>query len=379
MLMLALNMVTTITTTKTQTSNGSTPPAPSTASPVPSNPYTPPIPRGKLVVSPSSDHHHYVLSPPQTPEQAKGGRPLANFSSSSPSSDSPALDPYVAARMPGGKPPLPRKPDIAPKPSSLQPLTPTTKLEHPEWMSFSEKKRHFEIGKKKGQQRQQQQQPTSTLTTSTSSSSSEQQQTTKSSSETSSSSEQRNFSYLSQSELEKLREEEVKKLSTFSEQQLRSIMSADEEDSEGEEEGEFERTLENGNNTTTTSITSSSSTTIEEEKKVVDENGGSRRTVFRTAKAERLYHAKMGLDVDSAEYLQMTPGQRRAAEAEKRKEWRQARLKSLEDDPTMTLLNMKNYDHWAEQIEEDEVLGGEGGGGGTPASAAPAAVTTADH
>ncbi|XP_017494658.1 PREDICTED: protein lap4-like, partial [Rhagoletis zephyria] len=293
------------TSSSSMTSNGSTPPAPSTASPVPSNPYTPPIPRGKLVISPSSDHHHHVLSPPQTPEQAKGGRPLANFSSSSPSSDSPALDPYVAAKMPGGKPPLPRKPDIAPKPSSLQPLTPTTKLEHPEWMSFSEKKRHFEIGKKKGQQLQQQQ--TSTLTTSTSSSSSEQQQTTKSSSETSSSSEQRNFSYLSQSELEKLREEEVKKLSTYSEQQLRSIMSADEEDSEGEEEGEFERTLENGNNTTTTSITSSSSTTIEEEKKVVDENGGSRRTVFRTAKAERLYHAKMGLDVDSAEYLQMTP------------------------------------------------------------------------
>lgn len=213
-------------------------------------------------------------------------------------------------------------------------------------MSFSEKKKHFESSKKK-QQLQSSLATSEQLTKASESSTIQLEQQHFSSTENNS---KRNFSYLSQNELEKLREEEVKKLSHYSEQQLRSIMSAD-EDSEEDGEETFESRLENG--ATTSSMHS-------EEKVTSGENGGSRRSVFRTAKAEKLYYAKMGIDVDSAEYLQMTPTQRRAAEAEKRKEWRQARLKSLEDDPTMTLLSMKNYDHWAEQIEEDEVDGNGG-------------------
>jgi len=57
--------------------------------------------------------------------------------------------------------------------------------------------------------------------------------------------------------------------------------------------------------------------------------------VFRTAKAERLYKERLkrgGFDIDFDELSHLTPNQRRALEAEKRAAWRQARLKSLEDD-----------------------------------------------
>lgn len=201
-------------------------------------------------------------------------------------------------------------------------------------MSFSEKKRHFEKTNKTA----------SSLASSMNASTigqSEEEHTSESVQE--SYQESKRFSYFSASELEKLREEEVKKLSNFSEEQLRTIMSADEEDDDDEYDGP-----ENG--TIIQEYSANSQESVEN-----NENGN--RRIFRTAKAEKLYHKKMGFDVDSEDYLKMTPTQRRAVEAEKRKEWRQARLKSLEDDPAMTLLNMKNYDQWIElhdQIEEDE-------------------------
>lgn len=201
-------------------------------------------------------------------------------------------------------------------------------------MSFSEKKRHFEKTN------------SSKLTTSnanTTTKSDGNEMTTNSHQTESvqqSYAESKRFSYLSQNELQKLREEEAKKLSTYTEEQLRSMMDAEQE----EEEEEMDNFRENG---TIIKEYNDSEETMES-----TENG--QRRIFRTAKAERRYQKEMGFEptIDDG---QMTPTQRRALEAEKRKEWRQARLKSLEDDPTMTLLSMKNYDHWAEQINEDEV------------------------
>ena len=247
---------------------------------------------------------------------------------------SPALDPYSNAKMPGGKPPLFKKPDIAPKPI---PLTPNTRQEHPEWMSFSEKKRHFEKSNK----------TKSNLTSSTNTSTisnSEQIHNLQLESVLESYSENKQFSFLSQNELENLREEDAKKLSNFSEEHLRSIMSADEDDDEENDDFDVQP------NGAFVQEYNSTHDTVEN-----NENGHKR--IFRTAKAEKLYHKKMGFDVESEEYLKMTPTQRLAIEGEKRKEWRQARLKSLEDDPAMTLLNMKNYEHWAQlhdQIDEEE-------------------------
>lgn len=215
-------------------------------------------------------------------------------------------------------------------------MTPNTKQEHPEWMSFSEKKRHFEKTNNE---------MTTTATTNSKTSEEVHNSQSESTHHVESYSESKRFSYLSQNELEKLREEENRKLSTFSEQQLRNMLSDEDEDDDDLDNHRGNGTLVHEMNDSEEIVENSTG-----------ENGSTQRRVFRTAKAERLYHKKMGLDVESEEYGQMTPSQKRAVEAEKRKEWRQARLKSLEDDSTMShLLSMKNYDQWAEYLERAKV------------------------
>ena len=80
------------------------------------------------------------------------------------------------------------------------------------------------------------------------------------------------------------------------------------------------------------------------------------RKIFRTAKAERLHHQRMGLDAEPDEWSGLDPQARKVLEAEKRKEWRQARLKSLENDPMMSMMSsMKSYEHLDLQAKQDQI------------------------
>ena len=220
--------------------------------------------------------------------------------------NSPMLDPYQTSKIPGAKPP---KPDKPPKPRNLQMISQQKSSDSPEWLTFSEKKRRFEQQSK----------------SSTTESRNEQSDTY---------SESKRFSYLSADELERLKEEEAKKLASFSEDQIKSMMNEEDEDGDGDDEEGFDQFM---SEETTEVITSDN------------------QRIFRTAKAERRYKEKMrkaGLDFEFEEQLQnLTPNQRRQLEAEKRALWRQARLKSLEDDAMRAQMVMQKVKQMSEQME----------------------------
>lgn len=240
---------------------------------------------------------------------------------------SPGLDPYVAAKLPGAKPPVPKKPDTLFHPT---PLTPNTRLEHPECLSFSEKKRQFE----KSSKSENSQTNDGGAISSESSSTLLKETTTTTTTESS----RQRFSYLSANELERMREEERKKLSNFSEEQLKSSILEKEHEEYDEADDIVADLLD----------TNGGLSVLEEEEDFqeeafTDDNETGRvqtKRIFRSKRAERLYFEKLGIDIESQEYANMTPAQRKAMEAEKRRDWRQARLKSIEDD--VTLRSMMN-------------------------------------
>ena len=249
------------------------------------------------------------VSRSSTPIKTRSPSPVLritpNKSSPKMGDDSPMLDPYQTSRIPGAKPP---KPDKPPKPRNLLLMTQKSN-ESPEWLTFSEKKRRFEQGSK---------------TTTESQSSSQKNE---------SYSESKRFSYLSADELERLKEEEAKKLASFSEDQIKSMMNAEEEDDDEEAFDQF---------------------ISEETTEVIDSDN---QRVFRTAKAERRYKERLKkggfeMDLEFEEQLKnLTPNQRRALEAEKRALWRQARLKSLEDDAMKAQMVMARVKEMSEQME----------------------------
>lgn len=214
------------------------------------------------------------------------------------------LDPYETSKIPGAKPP---KPDKPPKPRNLLLINQQKSSDSPEWLTFSEKKRRFE------------QQSKNTTNE------------TKTIQKSDTYSESKRFSYLSADELEKLKEEDAKKLASFSEDQIKSMMT---EEDEGDDEEAFDHFI---SEETTETINSDN------------------QRIFRTAKAERRYKEKMkkaGLDLEFEEQLQsLTPNQRRALEAEKRALWRQARLKSLEDDAMRAQMVMQKVKEMSEQMD----------------------------
>lgn len=275
---------------------------------------------------------------------------------------SPVLDPCQSSKLPSGKPPIPpKKPDLLlnNKPT----LTPNTKMEHPEWMSFSEKKRHFEKTSTSPVSSSSNVSTTTTIHQQPSTLNNHQNQK-----ETITQTEQivdkpeseiatketikkvesysqsmKQFRYLTPSEVERIKEEELKKYSTLSPEQIRKILENNEDDDFDEEEDNFDH---NGIN-----IMQNKQTTNSFE----DENNFEHRRVFRTAKSEKRYIEKMlslGIDVKSKEYSDLTPAQQKALEAEKRREWRQARLQSLEDDARRTLIQMQNNSNSKENIVE---------------------------
>ncbi|KFM72984.1 Protein scribble-like protein, partial [Stegodyphus mimosarum] len=189
------------------------------------------------------------------------------------STDESMVDPIQRAKLPGAKPVLPKISKV-----------PVPKIADPEQLTFSEKKRRFELVTKQ---------------------------------EDAASTDVKHFSYFTPVELERMREEEEKKLASMTEEELKGYHSVEEE--EYDDIVNHDNILFNASNSTAYDVDYSSVTTEQISKIPV-----------RTAKAERRLKEK--LNQSSEEESSLTPAQQRALHAEKRAAWRQARLKSLEED-----------------------------------------------
>nr|XP_012142079.1 PREDICTED: protein lap4 isoform X4 [Megachile rotundata] len=139
------------------------------------------------------------------------------------------------------------------------------------------------------------------------------------------------FSFLSQDEVEKMKQEEEKKIATLTRDELKSWAQLDE--NEGLED--LEETLEDQDNRRPNSRLSSRSSIP------LLQNLPSS---VRTAKAERRLKERLvqeGIISDEDEESHLSPAEQRALRAEKRAAWRQARLKSLEQDALQAQIVIK--------------------------------------
>ncbi|XP_031785534.1 protein lap4 isoform X11 [Nasonia vitripennis] len=138
------------------------------------------------------------------------------------------------------------------------------------------------------------------------------------------------FSFLSQDEVEKLKQEEEKKIATLTRDELKSWAQMDENEGLDDEEPIEEQDNRRPNSRL------SSRTGISTLQNVP--------SIVRTAKAERRLKERMiqeGLLSDEDDESHLTPAEQRALRAEKRAAWRQARLKSLEQDALQAQLVIK--------------------------------------
>ncbi|KAK4881366.1 hypothetical protein RN001_004685 [Aquatica leii] len=133
------------------------------------------------------------------------------------------------------------------------------------------------------------------------------------------------FSYLSVDEIERMRAEEEKKFATLSRAEINSLSALDNSDDESVD-----------------SQPARPASTI---------------GIVRTAKAERRLRDRMreeGLLTDEDEYS-LSPAKERTLRAEKRAAWRQARLKSLEQDAIQAQMVIKSM---TDMVASGEILSG---------------------
>ncbi|XP_023245294.1 protein lap4 [Copidosoma floridanum] len=139
------------------------------------------------------------------------------------------------------------------------------------------------------------------------------------------------FSFLSQDEVEKLKQEEEKKIATLTRDELKSWAQIDENEGLEDDDHVEEQDSRRPNSRL------SSRTAIPILQNVP--------SIVRTAKAERRLKEKMiqeGLLLsDEDDENNLSPAEQRALKAEKRAAWRQARLKSLEQDALQAQLVIK--------------------------------------
>ncbi|XP_054720179.1 protein scribble homolog [Uloborus diversus] len=192
------------------------------------------------------------------------------------STDESMVDPIQRAKLPGAKPVLPKMSKV-----------PIPHIADPEQLTFSEKKKRFELVTKKPDIE---------------------------------AGETKQFSYFTPVELERMKEEEERKLASMTEEELKSYTLQDEEEeliSPESEDAPVMPSIVASNQL----ITKNNNTLPEQFSKIP----------VRTAKAEKRMKERMNLDTEEEE-SNLTPAQQRALHAAKRAAWRQARLKSLEED-----------------------------------------------
>ncbi|XP_035717801.1 protein lap4-like isoform X9 [Vespa mandarinia] len=153
------------------------------------------------------------------------------------------------------------------------------------------------------------------------------------------------FSFLSQDEVEKMKQEEEKKIATLTRDELKSWAQLDE--NEGLED--LEDTIDQDDRRPNSRLSSRSSVTLLQNVP----------STVRTAKAERRLKERMiqeGLISDEDEESHLTPAEQRALRAEKRAAWRQARLKSLEQDALQAQIVIKKMSEMMDTTDKAETL-----------------------
>ncbi|XP_034935999.1 protein lap4 isoform X7 [Chelonus insularis] len=153
------------------------------------------------------------------------------------------------------------------------------------------------------------------------------------------------FSFLSQDEVEKMKQEEERKIATLTRDELKSWAQIDE--MEGMEESED--ALEDHDNRPTSRLSTRS--TLPSMQGIP--------SIVRTAKAERRLKEKMlqeGLISDDDEESHLSPAEQRALRAEKRAAWRQARLKSLEQDALQAQMVIKKMSEMMDTTKPDSPI-----------------------
>ncbi|XP_039314899.1 protein lap4 isoform X3 [Solenopsis invicta] len=151
------------------------------------------------------------------------------------------------------------------------------------------------------------------------------------------------FSFLSQDEVEKMRQEEEKKIATLTRDELKSWAQLDE--NEGLEDLD---TIDDQDNRRPNSRLSSR-TSIPLIQNVPSS--------VRTAKAERRLKERLiqeGLISDEDEEHVLSPAEQRALRAEKRAAWRQARLKSLEQDALQAQMVIRKMSEIMDTANKEE-------------------------
>ncbi|XP_076173598.1 scribble planar cell polarity protein isoform X3 [Ptiloglossa arizonensis] len=154
------------------------------------------------------------------------------------------------------------------------------------------------------------------------------------------------FSFLSQDEVEKMKQEEEKKIATLTRDELKSWAQLDE--NEGLED--LEETLEDRDNRRPNSrLSSRSSIPLLQ----------NRPSSIRTAKAERRLKERLvqeGIISDEDEESHLSPAEQRALKAEKRAAWRQARLKSLEQDALQAQIVIKKMSEMMDTTNKGDTI-----------------------
>ncbi|XP_074103213.1 scribble planar cell polarity protein isoform X6 [Cotesia typhae] len=153
------------------------------------------------------------------------------------------------------------------------------------------------------------------------------------------------FTFLSQDEVEKLKQEEERKIATLTRDELKSWAQMDMEGME-----EPEEIIEEQDNRRPNSRLSSRSSLPSLQ---------GYPSVVRTAKAERRLKEKLkeeGLISDEDEESHLSPAEQRALRAEKRAAWRHARLKSLEQDALQAQMVIKKMSEMVDSSTKTEVM-----------------------
>ncbi|XP_018339943.1 PREDICTED: protein lap4 isoform X4 [Trachymyrmex septentrionalis] len=151
------------------------------------------------------------------------------------------------------------------------------------------------------------------------------------------------FSFLSQDEVEKMRQEEEKKIATLTRDELKSWAQLDE--NEGLED--FDTMDDQDNGRPNSRLSSRSSIPLIQNVP----------SSVRTAKAERRLKERLiqqGLISDEDEEHLLSPAEQRALKAEKRAAWRQARLKSLEQDALQAQMVIRKMSEIMDSANKEE-------------------------
>ncbi|CAL4058825.1 unnamed protein product, partial [Meganyctiphanes norvegica] len=150
--------------------------------------------------------------------------------------------------------------------------------------------------------------------------------------------ESKKFSYLSEAEVKNMKEEEDRRVANMTAEQLANLSSIDDveeiADELAKEFGVSSPTSYEHHKYNDHDITQGlNKVQILEVSSRNEDHSIDNRSIIRTAKAERRALAREGLlNINDNQEEQLSPADKRRAEAEKRAAWRQARLKSLEND-----------------------------------------------